>query len=227
MTDEDIAIYHVLLLEWFNNNKRDFPWRYIFNPYKILISEILLQQTNAEKVIKPYKEITAKYNNILELSESDGLELKNIFKDIGLFYRANRLINISKEVMIKHSGMIPNDWDKLINIKGIGRYICSAVLCFGFNKPYAVLDTNVIRIFERIFDEKSAYTRAREDIRMWQFAQMLLPEYDYVDYNYALLDFAAEICKFSNPKCDKCSLRTICSYNSKLMLIKSLSGNKP
>lgn len=213
MTDEEISIFQGILLVWYDRNMRSFPWRYIFNPYKVLISEVLLQQTNVEKVILPYYKIINQYKSIAELACADIKFLKDIFKYIGLFYRADRLINISKEIMNKYGGNIPNEWDQLIKIKGVGRYICSAVLCFGFNKPYAVLDTNVIRIFERVLGVESECTRPREDMKLWEFAQMLLPEEDYVDYNYALLDFAAEVCTATNPKCTNCYLKYICLYS--------------
>lgn len=210
MLDEEITIFQYLLLDWYDKNRRDFPWRYTFNPYKVMISEVLLQQTNVEKIVKPYFEITEDYKNINDLANADIYFLKDIFKDIGLFYRADRLKNIAEEISYNHKGQIPDTWDELIKIKGIGAYICSAILCFGFNQPYAVLDTNVIRIFERLFDVKSEKKRPRDDIRLWEFAQMLLPKDRYVDYNYAILDFGASVCTAYNPKCSICVLKFIC-----------------
>lgn len=212
MLDEEIDIFQAMLLHWYDKNKRTFPWRYIFNPYKVFISEILLQQTNVEKIVKPYFEIINKYKNVSELSKADSEFLINIFREIGLFYRADRMISISKEFVNKYNGNIPDNWDKLIKIKGIGRYICSAVLCFGYNRPYAILDTNVIRVFERVLGVNTERTRAREDIKLWEFAQAILPKDNYVDYNYALLDFAAEICSLSKPKCGSCIFKYMCSF---------------
>lgn len=210
MTDEDIAVYHAVLLDWYDENKREFPWRYIFNPYKVFVSEILLQQTNVEKITVPYCILTEQYKDISELSHANIEFLREIFKEIGLFYRADRIISISKEIMNKYDGIIPNQRGKLIRIKGIGNYICNAILCFGYNEPYAVLDTNVIRIFERLLGVKSTCSRPREDKSLWEFAQMLLPKDDYVDYNYALLDFASNVCTARNPKCSICTFRQIC-----------------
>ncbi|WP_242851491.1 A/G-specific adenine glycosylase [Clostridium sp. DMHC 10] len=155
VSDEEICMFQCFLLDWYDKNKRKFSWRYTFDPYKVLISEILLQQTNVEKIIEPYLNIIKAYKNIEELAECDTEFLKDIFKDIGLFYRADRLKDIAKDIVKYHNKTIPDSWDELIKIKGIGYYICSALLCFGFNKPYAVLDTNVIRIFKRVFDVKS------------------------------------------------------------------------
>lgn len=212
MEDYEIEIFHYYILDWYDKNKREFPWRYTFDPYKVLVSEILLQQTNVRTVTSPYLMIISKYKNITSLSNADIIELKEIVKGIGLVYRADRLINISKEIIQNHSGEIPDEWNNLIRIKGIGKYICSAILCFGYNKPYAILDTNVIRLFERIFGLKSECSRPREDKKLWSFAQMLLPGKDYVHYNYALLDFASMVCTAANPKCDLCPLKQLCRY---------------
>lgn len=210
ISDEEIYMFQCFLLDWYDKNKRNFPWRYTFDPYKVLVSEILLQQTNVDKVVEPYFRIINKYKNIHELAESEDVFLKNVFKGIGLFYRADRLKNIAGNIVNYNKKVIPDKWDELIKIKGIGYYICSALLCFGFNKPYAVLDTNVIRIFERIFDIKSEKKRPRDDIKLFEFAQLLIPEDRYVDYNYAILDFGACICTMYNPKCSQCIFRFNC-----------------
>lgn len=211
ISDEEICMFQCFLLDWYDKNKREFPWRYTFDPYNVLISEILLQQTNVEKIIEPYLNIIKAYKNIEELAEGDTEFLKDIFNDIGLFYRADRLKNIANDIVKYHNKTIPDRWDELIKIKGIGYYICSALLCFGFNKPYAVLDTNVIRIFERVFDVKSEKKRPRDDIKLFEFAQLLIPEDRYVDYNYAILDFGAVICTMSNPKCNLCMFKLNCN----------------
>ncbi|MBO0573718.1 A/G-specific adenine glycosylase [Clostridium botulinum] len=212
MDNELIIQFQVFLLDWFEKNKRIFPWRYTYDPYLVLVSELLLQQTNVNKIIHPYNNITSKYQNIEELSNADPKYLKEIFKEIGLFYRSDRLISISSEIVHKFDGIIPNQWDELINIKGIGNYICSAILCFGYKQSYAVVDTNVIRVIERIFDFKSECSRPRMDKELWEFAQIIAVEDNFVDYNYAVLDFAALICTAYKPKCNICVFKNICCY---------------
>lgn len=212
MLGEEIDIFQAMLLYWYDSNKRIFPWRYIFDPYKVFVSEILLQQTNVKKIIKPYFEIVSRYKNIYELANADSEFLKYIFKEIGLFYRADRMINISKEFVDKYDGNIPDKQEELVKIKGIGKYMSSAMLCFGYNKPYAILDTNVVRIFERILGISKECSRAREDRKLWQFAQAILPQDDYVDYNYALLDFASEVCSAIKPKCSNCIFKYMCFF---------------
>lgn len=211
LSDEEITMFQSILLTWYYENKRDFPWRYTFEPYKVLVSEILLQQTNAEKVVESYLKIIEVYKDINSLANSDVNFLKQVFKDIGLFYRANRLKGIAEEITNYHKGAIPDKWEDLIRIKGIGCYICSAILCFGFNQPYAILDTNVIRVFERLLEVKSEKKRPRDDTKLWKFAQILVPENGYIDYNYAILDFGASVCTPYNPKCSICAFKFMCS----------------
>lgn len=200
------------ILTWYSSNGRIFPWRYTYDAYKVLISEILLQQTNAEKVTSPYITIIQKYKTIFELASADLMFLKNIFTDLGLFYRADRLIDISKQLIEKHNGIVPDKRDSLLEIKGIGNYTSHAVLCFGFNKPYAIVDTNVIRVFERVFAFKSTSKRPHTDKKVWEFAQLILPQENYVDYNYGLLDFAAVVCRARRPLCSDCLMHNECSY---------------
>lgn len=206
-------IFQNFIFEWYRKNGRIFPWRYTFDPYKVLVSEVLLQQTNAEKVVKPYNIIVENYKTVLELANADIIFLRNLFNELGLFYRADRLISISKQIMYFYNGKIPDKKEELLDIKGIGDYISSAVLCFGYNKPYAIVDTNIIRLFERIFNFRSSNKRPHTDREVWKFAQRLIPEINYVDYNYGLLDFASIICRSKKPLCNDCIVQNMCLYS--------------
>lgn len=202
------------LIKWFNINKRDFPWRYTYDPYKVLVSEILLQRTQAKQVIEPYKKILEKYKNVKALSKAKEENILIIIKDIGLHKKASILINIANKIVRKHKGIIPNQREDLIKIKGIGNYIANSILCFGYNKSFGLIDTNISRIYTRIFDLEINSKRTHTDKKLWNFAEEMIPNENYVDYNYALLDFGALICKKSKPLCSKCAFSKpeICSY---------------
>ena len=118
-----IGKFQKYILDWYSKNGRTFPWRYTFDAYKVLVSEILLQQTNVEKVINPYNTIVKKYKSVLELADADIIFLKDLFKDLGLFYRADRIISISRQIIEMYEGMIPDKREELLAIKGIG--ICN------------------------------------------------------------------------------------------------------
>lgn len=213
MIDDYLIVeFQVMLLEWYKSNKRTFEWRYTFNPYYVLISEILLQQTDANKVIIPYKTLIELYPSLSDLERVDSKGIITIFSSIGLFYRADRLKNICKQVLNKYGGVIPASREELQSISGIGNYIANSILCFGYNLPYAIVDTNIIRIYKRVFGIQSRKTRERDDSTFWDFAQIMLPENDFVDFNYALLDFGAIVCKKLKPLCTKCCLRHMCNF---------------
>ncbi|WP_052447576.1 hypothetical protein [Clostridium polynesiense] len=192
MEDYKIIHFQYLLLEWYKKNKRNFPWRYTYNPYYVLVSELMLQQTSANQVIDVYNNFVAEYSSMEALSKVDYEQVEKYFYSLGLVYRARVLVEISKTMWDLYKG-IPNDKNSLMSIKGIGDYICNAILCFGYNKAYAIVDTNVIRVFDKILDYRSRSATPHKDVNIWEFAQSILPKSDYVDYNYALLDFGAAL----------------------------------
>lgn len=203
------------ILKWYSKNFRTFPWRYTLDPYKVFVSEILLQRTSAEKVAPAFLKIIKNYPSIDKLARSDINELKKYFEDLGLFYRAELLINISKQILIEFNGKIPEKRDDLIKITGIGGYICNSILCFGYGKRYQIVDTNVIRLYSRLFGFVSTKKDIQRDPELWGLAEQVLPKKNYVDYNYAILDFAALVCKPKNPKCSKCPVNNYCNYFNK------------
>lgn len=203
------------LLNWFKNNKRNFLWRKSKNPYDLIIAEIMLQKTNAEKVEKVYPWFLDKIPDFPALFSVSDEELKNILRYLGLQNQKVPILkDLAKRVINEYNNNLPQNKEDLLKIKGIGNYIANAVLCFAFNKRVPIVDGNMIRILERVFNIKSKKKNARTDIEIWEQMEDLLPEEDYKNFNYALLDFAALICTFYNPKCDECFFKRNCYYNS-------------
>lgn len=194
-------------------NYRVFPWRIYKNPYKILITEILLQKTNSNQVSKIWLKFFKKYPTIKSLSNSKTEGLKSFLNPLGLQNeKSDRIKNIAGMICKNNGGIVPNERDLLLELKGVGDYIANAVLCFSFNKKYEIVDTNIIRIYERIFGVKSEKKRARLDKKIWEFAKFMLPDKYYRLYNFALLDFGAQICKARNPDCNICFFNKYCQY---------------
>lgn len=191
-----------------------FPWRETRDPYKILCSEILLQQTNAEKVVPVYNKIISDYPETADLSEAETAELEEIIKPLGLLKRAGRLRKIAAEITQKYDGIIPADKKALLKLPGVGNYTANAVMCFAFEKQVGVLDTNTIRILARVFDIKSDKARPRNDKNLQNELNKVIPKNKSKIFNYALLDFAALICTAENPNCRKCLISRICFYYS-------------
>lgn len=220
MGDQKLKTFQNYMIYFFKNSGRIFPWRYSRDPYKVLVSEIMLQRTRAKHVVDPFIKLILKYKTIDELANADPEYIHAVFKRLGLMNRAELLLNIAREISDKYSGKIPKSREKLLALKGIGDYTCNAILCFGFNKPYAIVDSNVVRLFERYFGIKPPSKIPNRYKNIWDFADEILPNKDYVEYNYGLLDFAAMVCKAGTPKCDSCEIRNYCIYKVNEMEIR-------
>jgi len=201
-----------VLLDWYFGNKCQYPWRYTKNPFLVMVSEFFLQKTKSEDAVELYNEVVGKYRNVLELADADIFFLKEIFSKLGLVYRAERLVSAARFIMSEFGGEIPDSLEKLISIPGIGTYSANAVLCFGFGKKVGIADSNIIRIYSRFFSMKFKTSRPRYDKGLWEFANKILPENRYVDFNYALLDLGKLICTSKRPKCSVCPLKKMCRY---------------
>jgi A/G-specific adenine glycosylase len=201
-----------LILEWHRDNEKKFSWRENRNPYKVLISELLLQKTDSKKVKKLYSRFIEKFPTTYHLYQAKPEEIDDLIKDIGLLYREQRLRKIAEQVINEFNGRIPDNKEDIMSLYGVGDYIANAVLCFAFDKRVPIVDTNVIRIYERVFNVKSSKSRPRTDKEIWNFAEKVLPEKNYREYNYTIIDFASDICKAKKPLCHMCPITDICYY---------------
>lgn len=198
------------LLSWAVDNLRTFPWRETADPYEILIAEILLQKTAAEKVEPVYRDFLSKYPSLDKLAEADRDELADIIYSLGFQnQRSKALVSIGQA--LSGSG-VPNDAERLLELPYVGRYAANATLCFAFGEPRPIVDANVVRVYNRIFDTDFDYS----DEATWQFAEKVLPEADAQEFNLAILDFAAEICAPKTPNCEECFFTEQCSYYQSL-----------
>lgn len=208
--------FQIFILNWFARNGRCLPWRNTNAPFKILVAEFLLQKTDVEKVKSVYKKFIYRWPSPQSLSKARISSISKIIQPLGLKYKASRLKSAAKVIVEKFGGKIPEVDDKLLELPGVGQYIASAVECFAFNKPKAVLDTNVIRIFNRVFGIKSEKSRPRDDPRLWSFAQTLVPANNAKEYNWGLIDYGALVCKSKEPLCAECILHNICVFDREI-----------
>lgn len=205
------------LLSWYEENNRDFPWRDIENKFGIIIAEMMLQQTNAEKVLVVYLEFLEKYPDFQALLKAKDEDIIELFTYLGLQnQRTSNLKDLADKVINKFNGVIPSKKEHLLSIKGIGEYISNAVLCFAFNKRVPILDGGIIRILGRLFNIKSNKRSPRTDIELWKKMEEILPIENYRNFNYALVDFASLICKErGKPLCKICFMNKYCLYYNK------------
>jgi len=194
------------LLAWYRVHKRDLPWRRTSDPYRILVSEIMLQQTQVDRVVSKYREFLRKYPSIEALAGARVGAVRETWYPLGYNIRPVRLHAIAREVVGKFDGQIPDDRQALLSLKGIGRYTAGAVLSFAYGRRAPILDTNVRRVLQRVFYGLSM----QRDRRLWRLVEALLPKRRTPDFNQALMDLGAMICVARTPQCAICPLRSLC-----------------
>jgi A/G-specific adenine glycosylase len=196
------------LLAWYSNNKRNFPWRKTTNPYNILIAEILLQKTNAEKVAPIYLEFISRHPNFNSLTKATQSELSELLRPLGLYrVKAKNLLRIAK-IMSEGGTSLKS---KLTSLPGVGDYILNSVLVFGYGERRILLDTNIRRVVNRFFGLKIKKD-PRRDKRAKELAEKILPHKNIKNFYWAIIDFASSVCRFKAPQCTSCSLRSKCDY---------------
>jgi len=192
------------LLRWYRRRGRSLPWRRTTDPYRILVSEVMLQQTQVERVIPKYREFLRRYPSIEDLARAQVQEVREVWYPLGYNIRPVRLWEIANAVVRRYDGQIPAQRDRLLALKGIGPYTAGAVLAFAYGRRVPVLDTNVRRVLQRVF-----YGRRMPDRVLWRLAARLLPRNAY-DFNQALMDFGATLCTARAPQCPVCPMRDVC-----------------
>lgn len=199
------------LLVWYAEYGRDLPWRKTDNPYHVLVSEIMLQQTQVDRVIPKYHEFLEKYPDVEQLADAPTDEVKETWKPLGYNIRPVRLQMIAREVQAEYGGTIPDTPEELQKLKGIGKYTAGAVSCFGYNKAVPLVDTNVDRVLRRVFFGKQASESTKDEKQIWELAAELVPQENAYDYNQALMDFGATVCMARKPLCLVCPMQAICA----------------
>ena len=198
------------LLAWYRRHGRDLPWRKTGNPYHILVSEIMLQQTQVDRVLPKYAEWLAKYPSLEALAAAPEREITDAWYPLGYNIRPKRLQAIARESVTRYGGQLPADEATLLSFKGIGAYTAGAIRSFAFRERAAILDTNVARVLCRVFvgrgDPKNAATKRH----LWRVSEALVPVRHVFDFNQALMDFGAMVCVARNPKCLICPMSKGC-----------------
>lgn len=199
------------LLEWYEVSGRDYPWRRIRDPFKILMAEIMLQRTRADQVLPVYLSFVRKFSTAQKLSEAPLEEIRSYFNRLGLMWRAGLVKQLAEELVNRFHGMVPDSRRELLSLPAVGEYMADAVLSFAYERDVAVVDANVCRVIGRIFRLKPR-GEARRDRRFREIAQRMVPRGDARKLNWGVIDLAALICTPRNPKCNECPLREHCSF---------------
>jgi A/G-specific adenine glycosylase len=201
------------LLQWYELNKRAFSWRKReLTPYQVLILELMLQRTPAQRVEKVFENFIKKFPNPITLHSASDIELESIIQTLGLQKRRRELLKDLAEYLVKkHDGRVPVGRDELLKLPGVGIYVASAVMCYCYGKPVPLIDTNAARVLGRIFGLPSRGDPSTEK-HLWIFAEHVLPKSGAKSFNWALIDFGALVCKPKNPRCSECPMCDICKW---------------
>jgi A/G-specific adenine glycosylase len=199
------------LLEWYRRNGRDLPWRRTSDPYHILVSEVMLQQTQVDRVLPKYHEWLEKYPSLEALATADETAVAETWRPLGYNIRPRRLQSIARESVARYGGSLPSDEATLLSFKGIGAYTAGAVMSFAFGQRAAILDTNVARVLFRVFIGKGDPKAHAMRRHLWEVSRTVLPMRHVFDFNQALMDFGATLCTARKPDCPRCPLKTNCA----------------
>jgi len=199
------------LLDWYARAARDLPWRRTRDPYAIWVSEIMLQQTRVDTVLRYYDRFLQRFPTPYALAAADEDAVMAAWSGLGYYRRARLLHAGVREVVARYGGAVPEAADARRALPGIGRYTAGAVLSFAFGRDVAVLDTNVRRVLTRVFLGARRTARLRGDRRLWEMAEALVPAGRGYDFNQALMDFGATWCTPRRPRCPGCPMRGFCA----------------
>lgn len=214
--------FQTKLLFWHATiNNRQLPWKEETNVYFIWLSEIILQQTRAAQGLKYYKRFTTAYPTIHDLAKTPLEEVYKLWEGLGYYNRCRNLHATAQKIVIEFNGEFPKTYQTIIDLKGVGPYTASAIASFAYNLPHAVVDGNVFRVLSRFFGIKEAIDSTKGKKLFEQIANDCLAKNASANYNQAIMDFGATICKPDNPLCTNCVMRRKCfAYQNEL--VKSL-----
>lgn len=204
------VVFAKTLTDWYLNNKRDLPWRKTGDPYRVWLSEIMLQQTRIAQGLPYYLKFVSAFPTVFELANASEENVLKLWQGLGYYSRARNLHATAKYVAFELNGIFPLNYNDLLKLKGIGDYTASAIASICYNEPVAVVDGNVYRVLARFFDIETPVNSTAGIKEFKSLAGQLLNEQDPGTYNQAIMEFGALQCTPQLPKCETCPLSTAC-----------------
>ena len=199
------------LLRWFRRHGRDLPWRRTRDPYHVLVSEFMLQQTQVSRVEPFYARFLQRYPTIESLASAPAGNVRESWEGLGYYQRAAHLHRLAQEVVRDRRGEIPSEPAELRRLPGVGRYTAGAVASFAFERPAAAVDTNVARVLRRVFHPRIRKKAGTQ--RLWQTAELILPSRGKTAwvFNQAIMELGALVCTARLARCGGCPVRQVCA----------------
>jgi len=199
------------LIDWHDKyGRQDLPWQTGKSPYKVWISEIMLQQTQVTTVIPYFNKFLLRFPNIEKLAESELDEVMSYWSGLGYYSRARNLYKAALEITCKHKSKLPNSYNELVALPGIGKTTAGAILALGFQKKAAILDGNVKRVLTRHHKIETDLSKSSTLKKLWKLSELLLPDVRIDTYTQAIMDLGAIVCKKKSPLCEICPVNKDC-----------------
>ncbi|AUP79834.1 A/G-specific adenine glycosylase [Flavivirga eckloniae] len=199
-----------ILINWYSNNKRELPWRQTNDPYRIWLSEIILQQTQVKQGLPYYMSFTEKFPTVFDLAKADESDVLKSWQGLGYYSRARNLHTTAKHVVNELKGVFPVSYKDLLKLKGVGDYTASAIASICFNEVAAVVDGNVYRVLSRYFDINTPINSSKGTKEFKTLAQELIDKKNPAEFNQAIMEFGATQCTPKNPDCNVCPFNKSC-----------------
>ncbi len=198
------------LLRWFRASARDLPWRHQRTPYRVWVSEVMLQQTQVDTVLAYYERFLARFPDVASLAAAEEEEVLAAWSGLGFYRRARNLHRAARVVVAEHGGALPRDRRALAALPGLGRYTVGALLSLAWGERAPILDGNVARVLARVFRVAGPPQRGPTHRRLWALAEAVLPAREVGAFNEALMELGALVCRPRGPDCGACPLRSLC-----------------
>jgi A/G-specific adenine glycosylase len=207
---ENLAVFRRTLVRWYRRHGRDLPWRRTNDPYAILVSEFMLQQTQVAAVIPYYYEWLRKFPDFAALARASENDVLHAWQGLGYYARARNLHATAKTVMDRLGGNFPPDIQQMRQLPGIGKYTAHAVASFAFDQSVPIVEANTRRVLARLLNLRESIDSELGRRTLWQHAASLVPKSDAATFNSAILDLGSLICVARKPKCDMCPVESHC-----------------
>ncbi len=210
MTEDSIVQFRNLIMIWHRDIDRGLPWKTTKDPYKIWLSEIILQQTRVAQGLKYYRRFISTFPTIQDLAAASEDEIMSLWKGLGYYSRARNLRKAAQQVIEEFGGVFPSEYTDILSLKGIGPYTAAAISSFAFDLPYAVVDGNVYRVLSRYFGVETPVDSTQGKKEFQVLADLCLDREHPGAFNQAIMDFGALHCKPISPGCHCCPLQEHC-----------------
>lgn len=209
-TEPDTRALQKALPRWFSRFGRELPWRETSDPYRIWISEVMLQQTTVTAVKPYYERFLARFPDVTALAFAEEQEVLRLWEGLGYYSRGRNLHKAARIVVEQFQGEFPQSVDGLRQLPGIGQYVAGAVASFAFDLPAPIVEANTLRLYCRLLGFLGDPRNSAGQQLLWKFAESILPRKSPGDFNQALMDLGATVCTVANPECPRCPLLSIC-----------------